>query len=89
VVRHAAEEITGVHEEGLRQGAWRFYMPSGVLDSEIVYDRGNVVSKTSAPTPAYLPPPSGPSVAPSAPAPAPAAAPAPAPAPAPIAPAVR
>ena len=91
------KKITGVHEEGLRQGAWRFYMPSGVLDSEIVYDHGNVVSKASAPTPAYLPPPSGPSVAPSAPAPAPAAAPAsapatapaPAPAPAPIAPAVR
>lgn len=89
------KKITGVHEEGLRQGTWRFYMPSGVLDSEIVYERGNVVSKTSAPTPAYVPPPSAPAApapAPAAPAPAPVApapAPAPAPVPPPVSPAVR
>lgn len=78
------KKITGLHEEGLRQGAWRFYMPSGVLDSEIVYDHGNVVSTTSAPTPAYLPPPSPPSsAAPSSAAPSPSVAPAAAPSAAP------
>ena len=27
------KKVTGLHEEGLRQGPWRFYMPGGVLDS--------------------------------------------------------
>lgn len=76
------KKVTGLHEEGLRQGPWRFYMPSGVLDSEIVYDRGNVVSQTSAPTPSYVPPSAGPMPAPAAPA-APATAPAVAPSAAP------
>ncbi|HNN91750.1 MAG TPA: hypothetical protein PKI03_05765 [Pseudomonadota bacterium] len=81
------KKVTGLHEEGLRQGPWRFYMPSGVLDSEIVYDRGNVVSQTSAPTPSYVPPSSAPMPAPAAPATAPAVAPSAAPSATPTAPA--
>ena len=81
------KKVTGLHEEGLRQGPWRFYMPSGVLDSEIVYDRGNVVSQTSAPTPSYVPPSAAPLPAPAAPATAPAVAPSAAPSATPAAPA--
>lgn len=97
------KKVTGLHEEGLRQGPWRFYMPGGVLDSEIVYDRGTVVSQTSAPTPSYVPPSSAPMPAPAAPATAPAVAPSaapsatpaaapsasPAPLPAPVSPTAR
>ena len=81
------KKVTGLHEEGLRQGPWRFYMPSGVLDSEIIYDRGNVVSQTSAPTPSYVPPSAAPLPAPAAPATAPAVAPSAAPSATPAAPA--
>ena len=40
----------GLYEEGLRQGPWRFYLPSGQLESEVIYEHGNVVPQTPAPT---------------------------------------
>ena len=55
----------GLYEEGLRQGPWRFYLPSGQLESEVVYDRGNVVPQAPAATsvttaPAASPAPTAP-----------------------------
>lgn len=74
----------GMYEEGLRQGPWRFYLPSGQLESEVLYDRGNVVPQTRQATtstiaPGAAPPSSAPTMATpsSAPANAPASASAP------------
>ena len=52
----------GLYEEGLRQGPWHFYLPAGPLESEVIYDHGNVVPKPAAPTapPAAAPPASAP-----------------------------
>ena len=42
----------GLYEEGQRQGPWRFYLPSGQLESEVTYDHDRVVSQMQAPLPA-------------------------------------
>ncbi len=68
----------GLYEEGLRQGPWRFYLPSGQLESEVIYEHGNVVPQTPAPVnPTTAPAPATTTTA-TAPTAAPAATTAPA-----------